>query len=384
MMSLYPPLEAYRRDVGRLGDQGTFGADDGQWVAASLLLQRYVEAAPADRHSLGAQLARYLAFDEELTVSNAGLSLGAEIEAAGALNLAAAWLHLLERIVPEGRVLELGRVRGQRATVALKLGATDAALELYTDVERLGESSAEPELTARAWIGFALLAHMRGNYPEARRWYQAAALVADDNECSQQSCYAHQGLLICAGVARDFDRAMVEGWQAFLSSQRIPDREAEVLNNIAQALQDSGNHRVALRGFAAAAARGKSVHLLLGAIGGVAVAGAALGRSGVVAAAASRVKHLAANAWSYPVAMALLDLSDAYGLLGQTAAADEYRAQARALAVKHSYHELIHRANERKTQIPDHQTLVRLGSAAQQVVGDIESLYAPPDLCAVN
>src|SRR5258705_9193495 len=167
---------------------------------------------------------------------------------------------------------------------------------------------------------------------------------------------------------------MVEGWQAFLSSRQDPDREAEVLSNMAQVLQDSGNHGVALRGFAAAVARGKSVQVLLGAIGGAALAGAALGQSGVVAAAANRVKRLAPNAWSYPVATALLDLSDAYGLLGQTANSSDYRAQARVLAVKNSYHELIHRADEVKTQIEDHQAWVRFGSAAQQVVGGIESL----------
>ena len=165
----YPPLEAYRRDVARLGDGRTFGPDDGTWVAAAMLLQRYVDGSSDERVALAAELARYLAPEGTLTFSGAALRLAAQIERAGALHLAASWLSLLDRALPTRDALDVGRTRAQRASVARKLGALDAAQELYAEAEAIGDASGEPELSARAWIGYAILAHMRGNYPDARR-----------------------------------------------------------------------------------------------------------------------------------------------------------------------------------------------------------------------
>src|SRR6476661_223780 len=107
MLVPYPPLEAYRRDVARL-DGAAFGPDDGRWIAAASLLQRYTESSGADRREIGTRLAAHLAFETELTFCNAGLQLGREIEEAGALNLAMSWLTLLEQTVPHDRTLDLG------------------------------------------------------------------------------------------------------------------------------------------------------------------------------------------------------------------------------------------------------------------------------------
>ena len=149
---------------------------------------------------------------------------------------------------------------------------------LYAEAEAIGEADGEPELSARAWIGYAILAHMRGNYPEARRWYGAAVLIADDNGFREQSFSARQGLMVAAAVAGDFDRAMREGWQAFVLSSGDRDREAEVLTNMAQVLHESGRHDAALRGFAAAVTRTIVPTVLLPALGGAASAAAIVGR----------------------------------------------------------------------------------------------------------
>ena len=184
MLVPYPPLEAYRRDVARLGGQRSLGPDDGRWVAAAVLLQRFVDAPPEERGEIAKALARYLASEAEVTFWRAGLEVADQIDEAGALHLCYTWLSLLEKIVPEDRALDVGRFRATRARLARKLGDTDVAIELYKEVEQLGETRAEPELTARAWIGFAVSAVERGNLPEAKRWYQAAALVADDTACA--------------------------------------------------------------------------------------------------------------------------------------------------------------------------------------------------------
>jgi tetratricopeptide (TPR) repeat protein len=379
----YPPLEAYRRDAARLGDGRTFGPDDGAWVAAAMLLQRYVEGPASGRTTIAAELARFLAPDDALTFPEAGLRLAAQIDRAGALHLAASWLNLLDRVLPPSAPLVTGRTRAQRASVARKLGALDAAHALYADAESIGETHGEPELSARAWIGYGVLAHMRGNYPDARRWYRAALLVADDNHLGEQSFQARQGLMIAAAVAGDFDSAMREGWQAYVLSSGDGDREAEVLTNIAQALYECGRHHAALRGFAAAVARTAVPTVLLPALGGAACAAAALRRRDIVEAAAQRVEVLSRTAWAYPLCSVLLDLADAHARLGANGSASAYRDRARIIAIEHRFHELHQRAER-----ADEGTMVRedepsLGAAASRVVTDIECLDAPADLTGV-
>ena len=119
--------------------------------------------------------------------------------------------------------------------------------------------------------------------------------------------------MVAAAVAGDFDRAMREGWQAFVLSSGDRDREAEVLTNMAQVLHESGRHDAALRGFAAAVTRtGRSDRTPSSAgwrrVGGRAPSGVGT----VVQAAASRVERLAGSAWAYPLCSAFLDLADAY------------------------------------------------------------------------
>ncbi|HVX41266.1 MAG TPA: hypothetical protein VHB25_16985, partial [Gemmatimonadaceae bacterium] len=207
-------LEAYRRDLARLSGRATIGRDDAAWLAASTLLERYAAALPAERRALAPSLAAHLAAQGEDSVVAAGLRFASRLEDAGALHLAAAWTALLEQLGSEARPLDLGRVIAHRARLVHKLGQPETALALYERVARLGETCAEPELTTRAWNGIALVAHVRGNHPDARRWYRAAALVADDTGCVEQACIAHQGLLIVAAVARDFALARTEGRRA--------------------------------------------------------------------------------------------------------------------------------------------------------------------------
>ncbi|MDB4875795.1 MAG: hypothetical protein JWM41_2241 [Gemmatimonadetes bacterium] len=385
MLASYPPLEAYRRDVARRGVQRAFGADDGRWLATSVLLQRYVEAGPDERRRIGPELAEYLASDDELTVISAGLRVANELEEAGALHLANSWLSLLGRLVAPERALDVGRVVSHRARLARKLGAPETAHALYAQVESLGESNAEPELTARAWLGYATLAQSSGNNPENRRWCLAAALVADDTGCVEQSFNAHQGLMVAAGRDGDFDTAMVEGWRAFGFCEGIPEREAQILANIAQILYETGRHAAALRGFAAVVSRTTMPRVLLGVLGGAATAAAALGDRRVVTAAAERIERLAGSAWAFPTAQAFLDLSRAYDAVGATSVADEYRARGREIAVANGFDQLVQRADHPPVPVQRDATSiprVQFGTAATRVISDIEVLDAPADLCA--
>ena len=384
MLVPHPPLEAHRRDIDRLGGRTSFGPNDARWLDTAFLLHRFIDAPFHERNELATAIARLLAPEIELTFWQAGLELAHDMEEAGALHLCYTWLFSLERLVPDSRVIDDGRVRATRARIARKLGAVDLALELYGEVERLGEERAEPELTARAWIGYAVAASERGNLPEARRWYREAALVADDTGCAEQASLAHQGLLISSAVAGDFNEAIVEGWRAYVSANGNAARQAEILGNVSQALYDMGHHSVALRGFAAVIAQASHVRVLLPALGGVAMAAAALRRPGVVHTAATRAEALMSSGWHHPVALTLLDLADAYDRLGDPRAANSYRARALSIAEAHGLNRLALRAREGSARDERRPTPVELDLAAGLVVDSIESLEAPSDLCAIG
>jgi tetratricopeptide (TPR) repeat protein len=384
MLVPHPPLEAYRRDVERLGSRPSFGPHDARWIDTVVLLHRFVDAPFHERTQLAPAIVRLLAPAIELTFWRAALELAHEIEEAGALHLCYTWLFSLERLVPRTRVIDEGRVRATRARLARKLGAVDLALQLYAEVERLGEQRAEPELTARAWIGYAVAATERGNLPEARRWYREAALVADDTGCAEQASLAHQGLLISFAVAGDFNTAIVEGWRAYVSANGNGARQAEILGNVSQALYDMGHHSAALRGFAAVIAQTSHVRVLLPALGGVAMAAAALRRPGVVHAAATRAEALMSSGWHHPVAVTLLDLADAYDRIGDRRAAGSYRSRALSIAEAHGLHRLVHRAREGSSRAERRPTPVELDRAAGLVVDSIESLEVPSDLCVIS
>ena len=382
MWTPHPPLEAYRRDLTRLGDPPAIGPDDAGWLATTTLLARYVEAAPAERVGLAPHLAAHLATHGGVSVLAAGLHFAIALEDAGALNLAAAWLSALERLGADDRPLELGRVIARRARIAHKLGLADAALELYRVVAQLGEAHAEPELTTQAWNGIALVAHVRGNHPEARRWYRAAALVADDTGCVEQACIAHQGLLILAGVARDFEHALAEGRLAMAAAEYDREQLAVVLNNVAQVLHDMGQHAAALRGFGAVVHRTRVPRTLLAALGGAALAAAALDQPAIVDAAAERIARLSHAEWPYPHAVAQLDLSDAYALLGDIKRSAASRFRAHEMATVHGYHELVYRAEHSPPQHAMRAARTALGPAAAGIISAFESLDAPLDLVA--
>jgi tetratricopeptide (TPR) repeat protein len=380
----YPPLEAYRRDLARVGGE-SFGLDDDRWLSAATLLQRYTEAGGADRRELGARLAGYLAFETELTFCSAALRLARDIEEAGALHLAESWLTLLEQTISSERTLDFGHVRATRARVARRLGDIAAAKQLYSEVESLGESRAEPELTTRAWIGYGIIAMERGNYPEARRWYEAAALVADDTGCTEQSSQAHQGLMVVYGTAGDFERVIVAGWRAYRAAATDDERASEILANVSQALYDVGKFAAALRGFGATVARATHPRILLAALGGAAMAAGALGQKRVVEAAATRIERLARSIWSHPVALAYLDLSDAFSMLGNTPRAAEFRRLGLELAEANSHHELVFRGNAPPAPPPAAAGPTQaFGTTATQILGQIETLSAPADLMLVG
>jgi hypothetical protein len=172
---------------------------------------------------------------------------------------------------------------------------------------------------------------------------------------------------------------MQEGWRAFAFAQGDMEREAEVLTNLAQTLHECGEHRIALRGFAAAVSKSKYLDTLLPALGGVASTAARLGQLDVVDAAAARLERLLAVASPLPLALVLLEMSDANLVLGRADVAARFRTRAAAVAEAHGFHEVAYYCAH--PPVIESPTFM-LGPESHRIAHDIGRINAPLDLVA--
>jgi tetratricopeptide (TPR) repeat protein len=251
--------------------------------------------------------------------------------------------------VPDEQALIRGRIVAHQARLARNLGDLAHAKQCYELVEQMGAEHGLPELTARAWNGYGVLAHTRGDFPESRRRYQSVVELqgaADDSLCD-----AHHQLMIAAAAAKDYDLAACHAWKAFEGAS-TPRRETDALINLAQLLLDAGHARPALRGFAAALARKPIPRFELATLGGAAcAAAAALPRKparALVRNFSERVDQLVSslnNGSSLPwaSASALVEVSEALLRVGEEEAAGRAAERAEVLARANGLHELLYR-----------------------------------------
>jgi tetratricopeptide (TPR) repeat protein len=356
-----PPLAAYRDDVARRGG-GAFGPSDATWLSVATILSHVVAMPGGERPSLLATLREVLRDDpvlgrtldgapaeaagaEELdAVSPVVRAVVCHMEDDGAWGLAYSTLSILVDASPRLSALERGRVLAQMARVAWKAGALETARDQYRRVEVLGRATRSVELRVRAWVGYSILARLRGNYPEVRKWATRAAEEADRAQLASLGSLAYHSLMVSAGVAGDFNGALIYGWRAFEGAAGDPRREAEMLLNLSQLLYEVGQPEAALHGFSAALVREPVTRLGLPALGGLALAASVLGDAARVRAARALAERLiATGGMPYESASTLVELAEALARIGDADASAECRGRAREIAARHGYHELTHR-----------------------------------------
>jgi tetratricopeptide (TPR) repeat protein len=397
------PLEAYRRDLARVGGRDRFGDEDASWIVVAHLTwrmaRRGADAVPllaarrgddeGDTDATPPLVRRELA-DAIGTAAGgtyaplARLVTGAALrmEQAGAWLLAATTLSALRRVVAaDAEPLLVGRAVAQWGRVERYLGAFDVAGDLYDEAARLGRRHALPELVVRAELGHAVLARARGNYPAARAGFRRGLRRAERHGLGELTGLAHQGLLIAAAVARDFDTALVHGWAALAQVAGDPAKEAPVLANLATICLDARENDAALRGYVAAAERTPDVRTWLNATAGAAAAAGRLGRRDLVDAYAAAVERALAGSESpYERAQQLLTLSDAYRDVGAPDASAAYWERGIALARAHGFAELEHEYATPRVPtaavVADDTPAAPLGAGARRVVRAIGALPA--------
>jgi tetratricopeptide (TPR) repeat protein len=390
MLAPLHPLDAYRTDavgaIGNLIDDAT----QSHWLGAALLLHNAARSSAVARTAV---LMEFLEQEGVHSLRGAPLNLAPVLHAAwrhatameeGAFfRLAHSVLGSLGVLLPEEMALERGRVTARRARLARHQGAVDAASCWYAEVEELGRTHNLLELVGRAQTGYAVLAQARGNIPLARELYER--VIAMPDIAADTLCVAHSGLMHCAVSSRDFDTAARHAWAAFEGASSDLE-QADMLINLAQLLLDVGHPAAALRGFAAAIARHPHPRSALPALGGAALAAVAdcAGRDdqharirarSVVRSVNHRVDTLVVAlgdgaALPFESASALVEVSEALTAVGDAAAAGRAAWRARALVIRHKFHQLAHRLDEPQ-RLP---AVMEPTPVRQQIVAQVEAL----------
>jgi hypothetical protein len=395
MLAPRPPLAAYQQDLARRGGQDEFGPSDATWLSVAMILSHAVDVPADSRPPLVATLSEVVRGDPALshavlllepdpppefeldTVSPIVRAVVEQMEDGGALTLAYSTLAILADADLRLSALERGRVLAQLGRVAWKAGALETAREQYRRVEVLGRTARNAELRVRALVGYAVLARLRGNYPEMRKWSTRAAATADRAGLAALGSLAYHSLLVTAATAGDLDTALVYGWRAFQGAAGDTAREAQMLIDLSELLLRGGHPEAAAHGFTAALTRGSAARMALPALGGLARAAAAMGDGARVHEVWKQADRLiAAAGLPYESASTLLELSQALAAAGDRDGATECRARSFQLAERYDYHEIAHRAQE--LRIPDGrpwaEPLRALDSRAMEVARAVASL----------
>ncbi|HSQ31287.1 MAG TPA: hypothetical protein VLN49_15610 [Gemmatimonadaceae bacterium] len=361
-----PASAAYRADVragpARAGEPATAWLTVASLVEHAALIQDpersalLGRAADIARAQIGdAALTRLAASEwgeDERAASDAIVLLTDTMQAADMLHLAGATLDALLAANESAPPLQQGRILAKRARVAWKLGSLDEAEARYRTVERIGRRETNAELEARAAIGFVALAQLRGNYPEVRKHARRAVRLAEQTGIRSLIRNAHSGMLIGAAVARSLDEALVHGWAVYRASAGDPVQEAEVLQNLGQALLDAGRTQVARAVFSNVVSRAVPPRIMLPALGGLALSSADAEHRDSVRWAARQVRSFDERPVPrHALASALVECAIALARIGDGRESERFRSDGLRLARAHGFHEVVFRAEDLEASV---------------------------------
>ncbi len=375
------PTEAYAADLTRLQQPGPLGPSDDAWLMLGHTLSRFAGCAAAEVGRAAPGVADLLAvsavamgLSAESTVLRAANALrglnapepvfvaaydrctelvvatqavAEEQELAGAFGLAYATLYSLlaafgDRITPRAH----GNVLAQMGRAARQFGALDLASNLYDEASTIGYDCEALDVVARALLGHGTLAVTRGNYPSGREHFERALVNADLAKDTELIRNAHHGLQNCGMASGDLDAAMVHGWNV-LRLCVAPDSRAEALMNMAEICRLSGEHRAALRTYAVAIEWTSQPRIRLHATSGALQSAIAIDRLATARRFVTELEDLLPTTPDqYTRASIAIEFADSLHKLGDVLTAAMHLREAQMLAVEHSFHELVHRAEQ--------------------------------------
>jgi tetratricopeptide (TPR) repeat protein len=364
--TVYDVVDAYRADLANATRSEAFGERDDAWLVCGTILQRAL-ALPSDtrRPYLDAALADLL---PETFASRPSNLMDAdalaflvethseEAEDAGAYALAMVLLDLGRALIPLDATRLQGRLLTRQARVRRKLGALDEADATYDQVEQAGLEAGDEELVCRGRLGKGIVARMRGNYPAARGHFsRVLESTSGETAIHKLRLQAHQGMMIAAGVAGDFDTALRHGWTAYDGWADEPPEQSSTLVNLAQVCYESGQYRAALNGFLLVLAKPLVSRVRLTALGNAALAAAHLGEKSILDQLANQgIAMIDPRNDQFEVADLEVSLAQAFFLSGDSIRGDVFKQRALERARAGSFFEILHEAESlgRVTETP--------------------------------
>jgi tetratricopeptide (TPR) repeat protein len=385
---------AYRVDAMRDGAVGRIAAGaegrEGSWIAAASLLEhaplakgdseRLIRAAIDIAHeTLGEDSVRRRGdreWPDQRFPADALLLLSDEAYEADAFQTALAMVTALDAADRSLSPVQRGRLLARRARILSRIGRIESARDHFVAIERLGREANSDELRARAWLGLASIAQMRGNYPAMATLGRRALRIARRGGLSFIERYSRLGLTIAAAAQHDFDTALFHGWAVYHASIGEPVEEGEILQTFGQLMVEARHFDEARAAFGAVVARPLPARIIVPALGGLAISAAETDRPATVRWVASQLHALeAAGAPRYILSLALLECGIALARVGHGEAASALRLEATIIAAEHGFHEVTDRAAEiGRREETDRGTTIRLGGRALRIAGRIASM----------
>lgn len=371
-----PWWDAYAADCAARPDGAPIGPLDEAWLALAgrlharaqgdafpaAFMARTAGPAGAETRALAQAHAALDRIEDDTTAAGDALravrTVAEAMERAGAFHLAAAVLRDAQLACAAG-LDDAGEaaLHWQRARAARQAGDLDAAADGYAAAVAHARRGEDHRTEARALLGAANVAGMRGNYPEARSRYAAALrLSAARPELESLARDAHQGLALAAVAARDLDAALAHAWLAFRASDDADER-AHALLNAAEACRLAGEDAASLRAALQVLELATVPRLRMPALGTAAVVAARLDRRSLVQALRTRVPR-ESGAGPYEHAHTLVEFAEAWlGLAEPRRAGDDARA-ALAMAEPRGFHEVTIRGDAVLVAVADATTRV--------------------------
>jgi hypothetical protein len=387
MLPLLSPEQAYNADIRRNPGRSDFAPADTAWLVLTHVLHRLHRAEPkewvpvaktaartlheylaatAGAHDGGAEieetraeLARFCdalpdAYDPDAAdrASQAVRMIAQRMAMANALHVAYTTVADLRGALPATSGREHALCLALQAAVARLFGteeALDAAQELDEQVEEFAVIVGDAELRVRSLLGRGVIARIRGNYPVARKYFTEGLAEATAAGLSTLAATAHNSLAIAAGVAGDYDTALVHGWVAYeLARGGGGTAETEALINLSEAALRAGYPEASLQALRSVLSRAEVPRLQLPAAAAAAHAAALLGDAQQVSRLAAYIDDLVAQpTLPYDAAQALFSLWLAYSILAAHEEAEAVRVRVYDLATRHGFTELAHKTEPR-------------------------------------
>lgn len=375
MLIPLPPLEALRADRARAAQPMP---EEGVWLQVAVLVHR-AAALPVDARAAHLEAAGALAEPETKgDPVEAVIGCAMRMQDATRLHLSLSTLDGISRLLPDAQAERRGRVVSFQGRVLRQLGDLDAARARYEAVEELGMSSGVDAVLARARIGYGVLAEQRGNYPEARRWYME--VLGMSSVASDSRHAAHHGMMVCACAAGDLYAGAQHAWDAYAESEGFVRPAA--LCDLSELLLRAGYSKAALSGFLTAVRQPMFPRHELPALGGLAIAAVrtlpGANSTRVLRVVKNRVEGLIADTQlPYVHTAVMVELAQAFTVVGDHVEAARQLERARALAATYQFHELTFRVETVTSEIRDiAERRPAVVDAPEHVVYAVESLTA--------